>query len=159
MFSCDLQSMQNYKSVKQTVKRLEEAAVSARGDERVQVLRRWLRALNEIEVALGGSDGSVSPNVSSVEPNIRKTPLARVCICSSHWLCVSVYSHALCLLCLLIFMCTDADSRAQVLFYDADIGGAPMNFRDVFLYSQALEGITLSVVSWFSHAILLHLTK
>ncbi|GJN05746.1 hypothetical protein PR202_ga23408 [Eleusine coracana subsp. coracana] len=64
----DRMGTQNYKSVKQTVKRLEEVAVSSRGDERV-----------------------------------------------------------------------------QVLFYDADIGGAPMNFRDVFLYSQALEGITLSM--------------
>ncbi|KAM0860707.1 hypothetical protein ACQ4PT_046376 [Festuca glaucescens] len=91
----DRMSMQNYKSVKQTVKRLEEAAVSARGDERVQVLRRWLRALQEIEAALGVS-----------------------CALMLHRFC----------------------------FMMLDVGGVPMNFRDVFLYSQALEGITLSMV-------------
>ncbi|OIW06817.1 hypothetical protein TanjilG_03712 [Lupinus angustifolius] len=39
----------NFRSVLQTVKRLEEDAISYRGPERVQLLRRWLVLLKEIE--------------------------------------------------------------------------------------------------------------
>lgn len=46
---CILQATRNYRSVAQTVKRLEEAAISYRGPERVQLLRRWLVVLKEIE--------------------------------------------------------------------------------------------------------------
>eukprot|EP00262_Sarcandra_glabra_P008421 TRINITY_DN2194_c0_g1_i3.p1 TRINITY_DN2194_c0_g1~~TRINITY_DN2194_c0_g1_i3.p1 ORF type:complete len:279 (-),score=57.27 TRINITY_DN2194_c0_g1_i3:15-851(-) len=102
--------VRNFKSFKHTVKRLEEVAVSCRGLERIQLLRRWLVALKEIERASGGSvdDGEkiLDQSQSSDEPT----------------------------------------KISLVLYYDSDMGGEPMNFRDVFLHSQALEGIVLSMI-------------
>ncbi|XP_073154272.1 uncharacterized protein [Henckelia pumila] len=98
----------NFQSYKLAVKRLEEVSVTCRGIERVQLLRRWLVALKEIErlneaLKTEHLDLSIESNDSPPKPTV-------------------------------------------MLYYDHDLGGEPMNFRDVFLHSQALEGITLSLI-------------
>ncbi|KAF2560868.1 hypothetical protein F2Q70_00014278 [Brassica cretica] len=94
-----------YKSVNQTIQRLEEAAVSCRGHERALLITRWLTVLKEIDRA---SEGSAKDKDMSSD---------------------------------------EAKRREWVLYYDPDIGGGePLNFRDVFLQSQALEAIVLSMI-------------
>ncbi|PON91500.1 structural maintenance of chromosomes protein [Trema orientale] len=104
----------NFRSVKQTIKRLEEAAVSCRGNERAQLLTRWLAVLKEIEKL---SQGSSEDKQSTLEQNLASDDSK------------------------------DSPRKpSMVLYYDLDLGGEPLNFRDVFLQSQALEGITLSMI-------------
>lgn len=104
----------NIKSLRQTVKRLEDAAVTCTGLERVQLLRRWLAVLQEIE----------KPSAASVEDenkNVERDP---------------AYDES-----------RDSPRRSStVLYYDPDSGDEPMNFHGAFLHSQALEGITLSMI-------------
>ncbi|KAL0309800.1 UNVERIFIED_CONTAM: hypothetical protein Sradi_5922300 [Sesamum radiatum] len=98
----------NFQSYRLAVKRLEEVSVSCRGIERVQLLRRWLVALKEIDRLNEAVNSEHLDKFSEME---------------------------------------DAPSRPTVvMYYDPDLGGEPMNFRDVFLHSQALEGITLSLI-------------
>ncbi|KAL6138670.1 hypothetical protein ACLB2K_063949 [Fragaria x ananassa] len=103
----------NLQSFKHTVKRLEEVSVSCRGIERVQLLRRWLVALKEIErltAIYNYQERNSEDHIFSDENS-------------------------------------DSPKRPTLVYYvDADMGDEPKTFRDVFLHSQALEGITLSMI-------------
>ncbi|KAL8551978.1 hypothetical protein ACS0TY_000871 [Phlomoides rotata] len=106
----------NFKSFKQTVKRLEEASVSCRGRERVELMRRWLAVLKEIEKSSGSTLEDKEKNNEQhqllEEPRSPRSPRR----------------------------------QSMVLYYDSDMSGEPLNFRDVFLYSQALEGISICMI-------------
>ncbi|GAB4854872.1 hypothetical protein Ancab_023458 [Ancistrocladus abbreviatus] len=104
----------NYKSFKHAVKRLEEAAVSRRGQERTQLLRRWLILLKEMEKI---SEGSSKDEVKTLEQHLAHDEMKEI-----------------------------TRKASLVLYYDPDDHSEPMNFRDVFLHSQALEGIVLSMI-------------
>lgn len=104
----------NHKSYKHAIKRLEEASVSCKGPERVQLLRRWLILLKEIEKLSGDS---TEDTITTLEQHLAYDETKDI-----------------------------TRKPSLVLFYDSDDQSEPMNFRDVFLHSQALEGITLSMI-------------
>lgn len=56
-------------------------------------------------------------------------------------------SYVFVVLVTLIFVILLCYCLRQVYYIDSDMGDEPKTFRDVFLHSQALEGITLSMVS------------
>ncbi|CAN6289831.1 unnamed protein product [Urochloa humidicola] len=94
----------NYRSVKVTAKRLEEAALSYKGEERAQLLRRWLIALKETQRAA---------TAVRWEPRLGD----------------------------------DLDQAAPMdLYVDYESGGELLSFFHVFLYSQGLECIVLSMI-------------
>ncbi|XP_057426909.1 uncharacterized protein LOC130720298 [Lotus japonicus] len=106
----------NMQSFKHTVKRLEEVSVSCRGIERVQLLRRWLVALREVE-RLGAS--CINSDTNSKDQD-NQFPFDDF---------------------------KDSPKTPTLIYYvDPGMVGEPKTFRDVFLCSQALEGITLSVI-------------
>ncbi|XP_023640448.1 polyamine-modulated factor 1-binding protein 1 isoform X2 [Capsella rubella] len=109
----------NVKSFSLAVKRLEEVSVSSRGGERVQLLRRWLVALKEIE-RLSYSCFEHS------ERNVHKT--------DDHNQSFSEEAK-------------DSPKNFSTVYYvDPGLSGEPMTFRDVFLHSEALEGMVLSMI-------------
>lgn len=101
-------SSRSLQSLRLTAKRLEDVSVSCRGEERVQLLRRWLVALKETDRERMFSS---SPTYEHHADDSFK----------------------------------DSPKKPTIVYYvDPDLG--TMDFREVFLYSQALEGITLSMI-------------
>ncbi|CAH8380642.1 unnamed protein product [Eruca vesicaria subsp. sativa] len=100
----------NVKSFTLAVKRLEEVSVSSRGGERVQLLRRWLVALREIERI--SSESIIDDQNQSGSEEAKDSP----------------------------------KSFSTVYYVDPGLPGEPMTFRDVFLHSEALEGMVLSMI-------------
>ncbi|EEE58814.1 hypothetical protein OsJ_10372 [Oryza sativa Japonica Group] len=86
-----------------TAKRLEDAALSYRGEDRVQLLRRWLVMLRETQRA------------AAAEKEAKRA------------------GHP------------DQHLPVLDLYMDYETGAEPMNFIHVFLYSQALECLVLSM--------------
>ncbi|KAJ4903785.1 Uncharacterized protein Rs2_17736 [Raphanus sativus] len=94
----------NVKSFSLAVKILEEVSVSSRGGERVQLLRRWLVSLREVE--------RITMSCDQNQPSSE-----------------------------------EAKNLSTVVYYvDPGLPGEPMTFRDVFLHSEALEGMVLSMI-------------
>ncbi|XP_027937280.1 golgin subfamily A member 3 isoform X1 [Vigna unguiculata] len=101
----------NMQSFRHTVKRLEEVSISCRGIERVQLLRRWLVALKEVE--------RLTANFIDTDEKDTDNQLLHD---------------------------EFKDSPTMIYYVDPDAMDDLKNFRDVFLSSLALEGITLSMI-------------
>lgn len=67
------QGLRNYKNFKQTVKMLEDMAVTCRGEGRVQLLRRWLVALKELETSSGDEKNPESSDENDTSPKNAST--------------------------------------------------------------------------------------
>lgn len=78
------QGPRNMQGFKQTVKRLEEISVSSRGIERVQLLRRWLVALKEVDRFLPGSiEGGKSSPTDQLNDENKDSPKKPTLVCIS----------------------------------------------------------------------------
>ncbi|KAG2402639.1 uncharacterized protein HKW66_Vig0238360 [Vigna angularis] len=127
----------NMQSFRHTVKRLEEVSISCRGIERVQLLRRWLVALKEVERLTANSIDTDEKDTDNqfLHDEFKDSPTQQpTLVCET--LTVSIVS---------VYYLPFVYNYGQIYYVDPDDVHELKNFRDVFLSSLALEGITLSM--------------
>ncbi|KAA3487551.1 RING finger protein isoform X2 [Gossypium australe] len=122
----------NMQNLRITVKRLEEVSVSCKGVERIQLLRRWLVALKEIDRLLNDQKNNNDDN-KNISITINNSDTTN----DNDKNNVDQFSFE--------DIKDSPQKPSLVYYYDPEVG-EPMNFREVFLYSQALEGMTLSMI-------------
>ncbi|MBA0733159.1 hypothetical protein Gogos_017197, partial [Gossypium gossypioides] len=122
----------NMQNLRITVKRLEEVSVSCKGVERIQLLRRWLVALKEIDRLLNDQNNNNDDN-KNISITINNSDTTN----DNDKNNVDQFSFE--------DIKDSPQKPSLVYYYDPEVG-EPMNFREVFLYSQALEGMTLSMI-------------
>jgi len=95
MIFCLCQGNRNFKSFKQTVQRLEEASISCKGPERVQLMKRWLAALKAIDNMSEVSVEDKEKNNEQQHPSeeLRKQPLVSRLILNAVALLSFSYYH------------------------------------------------------------------
>ncbi|KAE8713215.1 putative lung seven transmembrane receptor [Hibiscus syriacus] len=131
----------NMQNLRINVKRLEEVSVSCTGVERVQLLRRWLVALKEIDRLCNDQHDKKNiiheDNNNNITKDDNNSDSCGTTANDNDRNNVDQFSYE---------EITDSTQKPTlVYYYDPEIG-EPMNFREVFLYSQALEGMTLSMI-------------
>eukprot|EP00271_Cylindrocystis_brebissonii_P016491 TRINITY_DN4014_c0_g2_i1.p1 TRINITY_DN4014_c0_g2~~TRINITY_DN4014_c0_g2_i1.p1 ORF type:complete len:859 (-),score=275.83 TRINITY_DN4014_c0_g2_i1:1017-3593(-) len=156
-------SGKSYNNFHHAVRRLDEVSLSARGAERVQALARWLGALRELDRGAGAGEArralsqGVAPEgegegAAEGEEGI-SDPSARSGAAKEEGAAPRTGS-------------TGAEQEggedkggtqqssgesssrgvSTVLFYDPELSSEALTFRDVFLRSNALQNITVSLI-------------
>ncbi|GBG68487.1 hypothetical protein CBR_g3031 [Chara braunii] len=133
-------SGKQYNNFKNAIKRLEEVAISAHGEERIKALRGWLTALKDIQNACTVEKEKEKEKEKGHEKKGKEEHVDESGATIDDGGAASRSAEG-----------DDnpniSSMKAQTaLFYDADVGNEPLNFRDVFLRSRALENLMVSFI-------------